>query len=63
MHGSYIVCSKHILGKFAKQLDITLDDGVGNTGSLMSMVEGAARPAAGVAIPDDSTLYTVCMGI
>ncbi|GAB4116362.1 MAG: prepilin-type N-terminal cleavage/methylation domain-containing protein [Sideroxydans sp.] len=64
LKGAYIVCSQHILGKFAKQLDTTLDDGVGNTGSVMSALESTyAVGAAGVAQPDDATLYTVCMGV
>jgi prepilin-type N-terminal cleavage/methylation domain-containing protein len=73
LKGSYIVCSQHILGKFAKQIDTTLDDGVSNTGSVMitaDAVGGLARAAGGPAaivpsatLPDDATLYTVCMGV
>jgi prepilin-type N-terminal cleavage/methylation domain-containing protein len=59
MSGAYVVCSNGILGKFAKQLDTTLDDGVGNTGSVKVAVDGT--PSAGVAVPDDSTAYLVCM--
>ena len=74
MKGSYFICSQHILGKFAKQLDTTLDDGVSNTGSLMITADAASSatspraaspaaivPAAG--IPADDVLYTVCMGV
>ncbi len=60
MTGAYVVCSDAILGKFAKQLDVTLDDGVGNTGSLRSQVVGGATNT-GVAAPDDSTPHMVCM--
>lgn len=63
LRGSYIVCSAHILGRFARQLDTTMDDGVGNTGSVMSVLDNAARNSAGVAQPADDTLYTVCMGV
>ena len=70
LKGSYYICSKHILGKFAKQLDTTLDDGVGSTGSIMVMLDAAstgvlraAPGAAGVASPTDDLLYTVCMGV
>lgn len=66
LKGAYIVCSMHILGKFAKQLDTTMDDGVGNTGSIMSALESSyvtGTPSAGVPQPDDATLYTVCMGV
>ncbi|MCZ7654591.1 MAG: prepilin-type N-terminal cleavage/methylation domain-containing protein [Rhodocyclaceae bacterium] len=32
--GTYIVCSTGILGKFAKQLDTTMDDGAPDSGSV-----------------------------
>lgn len=60
MSGAYVVCSNSILGKFAKQLDTTLDDGVGDTGSVRSQVVGGAA-TAGVAAPDDATPHMVCM--
>lgn len=71
LHGAYIICSKHILGKFAKQLDTTLDDGVSNTGSVMVTVDGTSPVARSATAPaailqgsvDDATLYTVCMGV
>jgi len=78
LKGSYIICSQHIQGKFAKQLDATLDDGVANTGSVMITADAAsstagprtASPAAiggtsipPTVVPDDNTLYTVCMGV
>ncbi len=60
--GSYIVCSNAIPGKFAKQLDITLDDGETSTGSMMvSTVNTGGAPIAAVNIVDDTT-YLVCMG-
>ena len=73
LKGSYIICSQHIQGKFAKQLDATLDDGVSNTGSVMITLDvnsgTSPRTVSPVAIvpsatqPDDNTLYTVCMGV
>lgn len=60
MTGAYVVCSDAILGKFAKQLDITLDDGVGNTGSVRSQAIGGAA-TDGVAAPADATPHMVCM--
>jgi prepilin-type N-terminal cleavage/methylation domain-containing protein len=70
LRGSYIVCSTHILGKFAKQLDTTMDDGNGSTGSIMVTADAASGEAypraashASVASPADDTLYTVCMGV
>jgi hypothetical protein len=64
MKGSYIVCSNAIAGKFAKQLDTTLDDGNTATGSLQVIAAGTTVPAAPLAtaaIVDDTT-YLVCMG-
>lgn len=57
--GAFVICSDGILGKFAKQLDTTLDDGIGNTGSVRVVVNGT--PSIGVAAPVDATPYLVCM--
>jgi prepilin-type N-terminal cleavage/methylation domain-containing protein len=64
--GTYIMCSDAIPGKFAKQLDVTLDDGNTQTGSLQVVPAGTPTTApvdaiATTAIADDST-YLVCMG-
>jgi prepilin-type N-terminal cleavage/methylation domain-containing protein len=66
MQGSYIICSKNILGQFVLQLDATLDDGNPATGSMraiqQSAIPGAPSSTATVqANPADS--FTVCMGI
>ena len=72
MSGTYQVCSKGILGKFVKQLDVQMDDGQPCTGSLRAVAEGAAMGATPVKAPgapatctgvdiDDATPYTVCM--
>lgn len=79
MRGTYMVCSTSILGKYAKQLDTTLDDGCTNTGSMMVVANGLAgtttnntalglttttgSACVGSAAIDDSTSYTVCLGI
>ena len=65
LKGTYIICSGNILGKFAKQLDILLDDGATSTGSMQTIPQAAAGTTKGVAVlnPDDTTLYTVCMGV
>ena len=42
MVGTYIVCSDNIPGKFAKQLDVSLDDGNTQTGSLMVAPAGSS---------------------
>ena len=63
MRGTYQVCSKGILGKFAKQLDIQMDDGNTATGSMRSHLDGASLGSAATATAsvDDATNYTVCM--
>lgn len=68
IRGTYIICSPNILGKFAKQLDIQLDDGNTATGSMMSVVTtttaytiGAAATAT--ASVNDADIVTVCMGV
>jgi len=63
MSGSYFICSDGIQGKLAKQIDITMDDGNTEVGS----VRVAAGPYAGTeltavattAIVDGNT-YIVC---
>ena len=64
MNGAYVVCSGSILGKFAKQLDTTLDDGAPDTGSVRAYVTGTttwATPPTGAAPIVDSSPYNVCM--
>jgi prepilin-type N-terminal cleavage/methylation domain-containing protein len=65
LKGSYIVCSDAIAGKFAKQLDTTLDDGVSNTGSLQIIGAGVVAVGGAAIAPNlvnDDTTYLVCMG-
>ena len=64
MTGTYQVCSAGILGKFAKQLDIQMDDGVTNTGSMRAVPDGSPLGTAGDAAIDateEANPYTVCM--
>ena len=67
--GTYIICSAGILGKYAKQLDIQLDDGLPTTGSVREYASTAVRPvtlsapAVVAGAIDDATSYTVCMGV
>jgi prepilin-type N-terminal cleavage/methylation domain-containing protein len=74
MASSYIVCSDGILGKFAKQLDITMDDGETSTGNVRAVLTASiAAPfvpgtsaAAAVVLTSavvDASPYTVCMGL
>jgi prepilin-type N-terminal cleavage/methylation domain-containing protein len=59
LSGAYVICSEGVLGKYAKQLDSTMDDGVGDTGSMRIVVK--ATPSTGVAAPDDASPYVVCL--
>ena len=65
LKGSYVICSNAIAGKFAKQLDTTLDDSTTNTGSVQVIAAGTTTAASAVTnagVLDDTT-YLVCMGI
>jgi prepilin-type N-terminal cleavage/methylation domain-containing protein len=67
--GSYYVCSDSIDGKFARQLDLTLDDGNSDKGSLQGIAQstGGATAAVGGTSANastsyvDGTRYTVCL--
>ncbi|MGZ8262169.1 MAG: prepilin-type cleavage/methylation domain-containing protein, partial [Methylotenera sp.] len=69
LSGSYVVCSEGILGKFAKQLDTTLEDGNTATGSMMTTAGTPGGTTAATAETssgttptiNDSTKYVVCM--
>jgi prepilin-type N-terminal cleavage/methylation domain-containing protein len=63
MSGSYQICSKGVLGKFAIQLDTQMDDGQTNQGSIRAVADGAALGSAGVATGsiDPAASYTVCI--
>ncbi len=65
LQGSYVVCSSGVLGKFAKQLDTTMDDGNTDTGSMRVVTTNHTRGNAAVARKDvdDATSYVVCMGL
>ncbi len=65
LRGSYIICSDAIAGKFAKQLDTTLDDGNTATGSLQVTTVGTATAGAAIATTSivDDTTYLVCTGV
>jgi hypothetical protein len=61
MNGVFVICSDGIVGKLAKQIDVSLDDGTTNTGSVRAVVSGT--PSASLANADvtDSGSFTVCM--
>lgn len=62
---TYVICSQGILGKFAKQLDITMDDGNTQTGSMRVVAIGHTRGGGALATTAvaDATSYIVCMGM
>jgi prepilin-type N-terminal cleavage/methylation domain-containing protein len=67
LRGTHFVCSRGIAGKFAKQIDIALDDGNPATGVLQAMPAAAANAAAGIPASgangiDNDAPYTLCMG-
>jgi prepilin-type N-terminal cleavage/methylation domain-containing protein len=64
IRGTYVICSPNILGKFAKQLDIQMDNGDPGTGAMMAgIATPAGTPMTSVPSPDDAAVYTVCMGV
>ena len=70
MVGTYIVCSDSIPFKFAKQLDVSLDDGNTQTGSVQVTAAGTATGGTSIKtdgsntspVTTDDTPVLVCMG-
>lgn len=62
MRGAYYVCSGSVLGRYAKQMDSTMDDGNTATGSVRVTASNATRGDAAVATADllDGQQYIVC---
>lgn len=60
---SFYICSQGIQGRYARQIDTTIDDGNTQTGSVRVITDGSANQAnaTNVTAADDATLYTVCM--
>lgn len=61
---NFFVCSDNIQGRFARQIDTTLDDGNTTTGSVRVIgLNGTASAEASVNLKpeNDATLYTVCV--
>jgi len=66
LKGTYVICSKNILGKYVKQLDLTLDNGDTASGSMMATpTSGYAVDADATATADivDGTSYIVCLAV
>lgn len=60
MTGLYVVCSENIAGRLAKQIDVSLDDGATDTGSLRAIVSGTPDAVATIDVVDGNP-YTICM--
>lgn len=63
MAGSNAICLSQVPGKAARALDVQLDDGVPNAGSMRATlgVSGAnTAPGAAATTYDDAQQYTVC---
>ena len=61
---SFYVCSQGIQGRFARQIDTTLDDGNTQTGTVRVITDNAVNmpvDAVNVTAANDAVLYTVCM--
>ena len=61
---NYFVCSTGIQGRFVRQLDLAMDDGITDTGNIRVICQdvcatAAAFPAA-LTVANDANLYTVC---
>ena len=64
LSGTYIVCSGGVPGRFAKQLDVQMDDGNTATGSMRTVADGTASGGtAGLATTavTDNDPFQVCM--
>ncbi len=63
MTGTYVICSQGILGQFVRQLDITLDDGNTDAGSMRTADPATAGKSIVTGSIQDGQTYTVCMGV
>lgn len=64
MTGAFIVCSAAIQGRFAEQLDITLDDGDTDAGSVRAFPDGGNAWDGDIAtapVNEEAANYTVCL--
>ncbi|MDI1309168.1 MAG: prepilin-type N-terminal cleavage/methylation domain-containing protein [Methylotenera sp.] len=68
IRGSYVICSKGILGKYVTQLDVTMDNGDATTGSMIayefSSTDGLGKsPPTSDPVIDPAKSYVVCYGV
>ncbi|HEX5125903.1 MAG TPA: prepilin-type N-terminal cleavage/methylation domain-containing protein [Rhodocyclaceae bacterium] len=60
IRGRFFICQGNLDGRIAQQIDSTMDDGDGTTGSV-GVADNSTNTAA--AAPKEGTVYTVCYGI
>lgn len=60
---SFYVCSQGIQGRFVRQIDVMIDDGNTQTGTVRAITDSAANvaDATSVTAQMDAQLFTVCM--
>ncbi len=66
MSGTYVICSQGILGRYIVQLDITMDDGEADTGSMRAFdPAGTVGQSVTTAYlnANPGQAFTVCMGV
>ena len=61
LQGAYVACSAGILGRFAEQIDVTLDDGDTDGGSVRAFVDGGNAWDGDIQPAEENNNYTVCM--
>lgn len=61
LQGAYVACSSGILGRFAEQIDVTLDDGDTDGGSVRAFVDSGNAWDGDIVPAEENNNYTVCM--
>lgn len=61
LQGAFVVCSAGILGRLVEQIDVTLDDGDTDGGSVRAFADGAAAWDDNITGAEENANYTVCM--
>lgn len=61
LNGAYVVCSAGMLGRFAEQIDVTLDDGDTDAGSVRAFADGGNAWDGDITAAEESNNYTVCL--
>ncbi len=62
---NFFICSSNIQGRFARQLDTTVDDGNTQTGTMRVLCQNECATSAAyvnVTAANDADVYTVCVG-